>query len=359
MNQSKNPLIDFISKQWLLIVSGSGLLLTSIYAGHLPSYSTREVEVLFVLLVLFVVINGLRQSGLIARMSQHLDTGRFIALKLVLVTFLLSMFLTNDVALMVVVPITLALDITGKSTLVILLALAANAGSALTPIGNPQNLYIYWFYELTAVEFVRSIAPFSLVFLLILTAASLVVKTERKAVSGRLTATADRSCYVYGFLLAGVLLTVLHVVPVPAAGIVIVYALFFDRKALRVDYALLLSFFLFFGLADNIRSFLASDIQQSGHIFLFSALASQLISNVPVTLLFAKLTTQWDALLWGVNAGGFGSLFGSLANLIVYGIYIKSEDRAHIGRFTAQFLLMGYAAFFIAIGLYFLLQHGG
>ena len=150
MNQSKNPLIDFISKQWLLIVSGSGLLLTSIYAGHLPSYSTREVEVLFVLLVLFVVINGLRQSGLIARMSQYLDTGRFIALKLVLVTFLLSMFLTNDVALMVVVPITLALDITGKSTLVILLALAANAGSALTPIGNPQNLYIYWFYELSS-----------------------------------------------------------------------------------------------------------------------------------------------------------------------------------------------------------------
>ncbi|MCD6201090.1 MAG: hypothetical protein J7K46_04690, partial [Bacteroidales bacterium] len=138
--------------------------------------------------------------------------------------------------------------------------------------------------------------------------------------------------------------------------VVILFALIFDRKALRVDYALLFSFLFFFGIADNLRTMLASEISHSGHIFLLSALASQVMSNVPATLLFAKFTSNWQALLWGANAGGFGSLFGSLANLIAYKIYVTHEDANNTAIFAARFLLMGYVALLVSIGLYFLLH---
>jgi len=159
--------------------------------------------------------------------------------------------------------------------------------------------------------------------------------------------------------LAVVLLTVFHVLPVLAGIIVIVFAIIFDRKALRVDYSLLFSFLFFFGIAENIKIIAASEISHSGHIFLFSALTSQVMSNVPATLLFAKFTSNWQALLWGANAGGFGSLFGSLANLIAYKIYVTHEGTNNTAVFTARFLMMGYLALFVSIGLYFMLYRQG
>jgi Na+/H+ antiporter NhaD/arsenite permease-like protein len=104
--------------------------------------------VLFILFVLFVVVKGLQRSGLLLRLSQRIEGGQFIPLKLVIATFCLSMLVTNDVALTVIVPLTLFLNIDRKDVLVILEALAANAGSALTLFGNPQNLFIYWFYQI-------------------------------------------------------------------------------------------------------------------------------------------------------------------------------------------------------------------
>ena len=152
-----------------------------------------------------------------------------------------------------------------------------------------------------------------------------------------------------------VLLAVLHIFPVSTGVAVLVFALLFDRKALRIDFALLFSFLFFFGIADNLKLILAARITHSEHIFLFSALISQFMSNVPATLLFAKFTSNWPALLWGVNAGGFGSLFGSLANLIAYKIYVTREETNDTARFTLKFFIIGYIALFISTGLYFLL----
>jgi Na+/H+ antiporter NhaD/arsenite permease-like protein len=129
----------------------------------------------------------------------------------------------------------------------------------------------------------------------------------------------------------------------------------FDRKVLIIDYSLLIVFIFFFGLADNIRFVLNAAINSSEHVFLFSALISQLISNVPAALLFSKYTIQWKALLWGVSVGGFGSLFGSLANLIAYKIFINHKSTSNSGVFTVKFLLIGYLAFFISVALYFVL----
>ncbi|NOY68488.1 MAG: hypothetical protein GXP53_03200 [Deltaproteobacteria bacterium] len=346
--------IDFILKNWLIIAPGAGVALTSFYTKHFPVYSVQEIQVLFILFVLFIAVNGLQKSGLILKIAQSMEKGNAIPLKLVVTTFFLSMLVTNDIALIVIVPLTLSLNINRKDVLVILEALAANSGSALTPVGNPQNLFVYWFYGVDPDTFIKTIAPFSLVFLGLLIISSLLVKI-RNGLQENPVQKINKKAYVYGMLLFIVLLTVFHVFPVLAGIVVILFALIFDRKALRVDYALLFSFLFFFGIADNLKIILASEISNSGHIFLFSALASQVMSNVPATLLFAKFTTNWQALLWGVNAGGFGSLFGSLANLIAYKIYVTHEGTNNTARFTARFLIMGYVALFVSIVLYFIL----
>ena len=351
----QSTFIDFVLKDWLVIASGVGFVITSIYARRFPVYSAQELQVLFILFVLFVSVKGLSNSGLISNIALKIEKGTLIPLKLVVTTFFLSMLVTNDIALIVIVPITLSLNINRKGILVILEALAANAGSALTPLGNPQNLFIYWFYDVHTIRFIETIAPFSLGFLIVLIVASLFVSISNNA-QETIAQKVNRKAYIYGVLVLIVLLTVLHIVPVVTGILVIIFALVFDRKALHVDYALLFSFFFFFGLADNMELFLAYEMNHPGHIFLFSALASQVMSNVPATLLFAKFTTNWEALLWGVNAGGFGSLFGSLANLIAYKIYVTNEGTNNSNLFTAQFLIIGYTAFFLSIGLYFLLN---
>ncbi len=350
--------VEFLLREWLLTASGVALVLTSVYTSQLPTYSLGEMEVLFILFALFVAVQGLQQSGIIARLSQRIERGGLLPLKLVVATFFLSMFVTNDVALIVIVPLTLALDFKHKDILVILEALAANAGSALTPFGNPQNLYIYWFYDLTPLQFIASMAPFSLVFLGLLIVATFAIRAESTEFNRASTRQVERSAYVHGVLLVAVLLSVLRVLPVWTGLLVMFYALLFDRRALRVDYALLISLFFFFGLAENIKTILATEIEHSEHIFLFSALASQVMSNVPAALLFTKFTTQWNALLWGTNAGGFGSLFGSIANLIAYKLYVAHDNTDDAVRFTIRFLVIGYVAFFAACALYFALHAG-
>jgi len=352
--KARATFIDFILREWLVIASGVGLLLISFYTKRIPAYSINEIEMLFILFVLFVTINGLQKSGLISKIAQSIEKGRFIPLKLVIITFFLSMLVTNDIALTVIVPLTLSLNINRKDVLVILEALAANSGSALTPVGNPQNLFIYWFYGVSPDAFIKTIAPFSLMFLGLLIVSSLFVKTKNGIQENRVHKINDKA-YIYGVLLVIVLLTVFHVLPVLSGVVVILFALIFDRKSLRVDYALLFSFFFFFGIADNLKLILASEITHAGHVFLLSALASQVMSNVPVALLFAKFTSNWQGLLWGVNAGGFGGLFGSLANLIAYKLYIVHKETNNAAIFTAKFLIMGYMALFVAIGLYFIL----
>ena len=349
-------LVGFILKEWLLAASASALALTCVYLKRLPVYSLDELQVLLLLLALFVAVKGMQRSGLLHRVSRRIQDGKAIGLKLVLMTFFLSMVVTNDAALVAIVPLTLLVDIPRRDVLVILEALAANAGSALTPIGNPQNLFIYWSYGLSPAEFVWSIAPFSIVFLVLLTIGSLALGTGsgQKALSG--THAVHRSAYVYGVLLLLVVLAVLRVVPAEAAGVVLLYAVLFDRKSLRVDYVLLITFVLFFGLAENMKILLTSELKHREHVFLFSAIFSQFMSNVPATVLFAKFTAEWEELLWGANVGGFGSLVGSLSNLIAYRLYVTHEGTSDAMRFTIRFLVLGYAAFFIGIGLRFLLQ---
>jgi len=351
---SERTLIDFLLKEWLLLAAAIGFIFTSGYLKQFPAYSVQEYEVLFILFSLFVVVKGLERSGLVTRLSRGIERGRAVPLKLIAATLLLSVLITNDAALIVLVPVTLMLNVKHKDLLVILEALAANAGSALTPFGNPQNLFIYWYFDLPAGEFIAAIAPFTMTFSVLLIVAALFMKTPRITDTTMKPPKIGSPAWIYGISLLLVLSVVLRILPVYSAIPVFVYVLVFDRKSLKVDYSLLLSFFFFFGLAENLKTFLGARFDHPDHIFLFSAASSQVMSNVPAALLFAKLTTQWKALLWGTNVGGFGSIIGSFANLIAYKLYVNHDTANDVASFTLRFLVLGYLAYFTGIGLYYL-----
>lgn len=346
--------LAFLVKEWLLILSAGGLLLMSIYLGRMPEWSLQELQVLYFLFLLFVVVKGLENSGLLRRLAWALENGRYAAVRLVILTFIFSMLVTNDAALIVLVPLTLLLNLRRRDVIVILEALAANAGSALTPFGNPQNLYIYWYYRVSALRFMQTIAPLVLTCFVFLVIAAWwmreSVSVERKRHVGQLTGRD----YFYLVGLCIVLLSLLHLIPVWSASLVLAYVLVFDRRSFAVDYALLLSFLCLFGLADGIDSLVHHDFGNPHFIFWYAALGSQVLSNVPATILLARLTDQWQALLWGASVGGFGSLIGSLANVIAYRQYVRSISTREMPGFTIRFVLIGYLTFGLGIGLFLL-----
>ncbi len=345
-----------VFREWMLFASVLGLVATSLYLDKIPVFSASEIQVILLLWVLFVSAKGLENSGLISRFAIAIEKGQLIPLKLVAASFFLSMVVTNDIALTVIVPLTLSLKTTNKDILVILEALSANAGSALTPIGNPQNLFIYWFYNIHTVDLISSIAPFSFFFLVLLLAISFTVKTTNGKTQQTEKPRIGYSAYLFAVLLGIVILTVFRVLPVASGALVLIGAFLFDRKALRVNYGLLVTFLCLVGTAENIRILLASNLEHSRHIFVLSALSSQLIGNVPAALLFAKFTTQWKALLWGVNVGGYGNLVSSFANMIAYKFYVSHEERGNMISFTAKFIGLGYIMFFAGAGLYLAIE---
>jgi Na+/H+ antiporter NhaD/arsenite permease-like protein len=151
-----------------------------------------------------------------------------------------------------------------------------------------------------------------------------------------------------------VILAVLHTLPLPVVVFIFIFALIFDPESLRIDYALLATIFSLFIVSDYLSDIIKTILPHT-HIFALSTLLSQIISNVPATLLLAKITPHWEALLWGVNAGGFGLLIGSLANLIAYRFYVRTFPQER-SSFALRFSLLNLAALFVAVAWYYLLH---
>ncbi len=340
--------------EWLLLLSVLGVIGTSVYLRRFPRYEETDFKVIYILMVFLVIIKGLEKTQFLRTMAARFESGRWLIQKLILFTAILSMFVTNDVALLTVVPLTLALDVRKKDVIVILETLAANAASALTPFGNPQNIFIYVHYHLHPVEFVKTIAPFcavSLAFILLLT----LKKNQLPAIKGRDPGMAmGWTGYFYLVSFVCFVLAVLKIIPLLAGVAVLVFALIFDRESLKIDWFLLATFVAFFGFTDNLVRIVHVSIDSPLEAFLYPALGSQVISNVPGALFFADFTRNWKALLWGVSVGGFGTLVGSLASLISYRLY-KASDDAKNG-FLLKFHLYNFSAFFIGIAAYFALH---
>ena len=229
--------------------------------------------------------------------------------------------------------------------IIVLETLTANAVSAPMPSGNFQNIFIYWQYHIALSEFIRIIPPFTVVLL------SFKIK-ERHQKNDIISVKTDKKAYYYLFFFSVSVLALLRILPIEAGVIPIAYAVVFDRKSLFVDYILLAMFSLFFGFTNNLTHILKFTIISSNQVFLYSAILGQIMSNVPSTLFLADFTSNWKPLLWGASVGGFGSLVGSLANLITYRLY-KAKFR-ETKEFLIKFHVYSYMLFFLGILCYFI-----
>ena len=346
--------------RWLILSAALALIISSIDLRHLPSYTWKGIEPVYLLWVLFIVMKGIESSGLLAAISRRLESGGFLAQKMVLLSFLFSMTMTIDASLVVLMPILFSIKKIKKTQLAVLIALSAHLGSALTPFGTPQNLFIFSYYDIAVTDFIKEIAPFSIILLIILLLFSLSMKVRKPETKGRQrkkNKSDSRQALIYFTAFLFTVAAVLHIIPGTLTLIIPLAVMFFDRDKLSVDYPLLLTFLLFLGLGSNMREILSHTIEHRHHVFILSSLMSQFISNVPTTLLLMPFTDHWQALLWGSNTGGFGTPIAAMANLIAYRLVRQHSSTKDANLYLKQFVLTGSVLFFASAALFYLIHY--
>ncbi len=301
-----------------------------------------DFRTLALLFCLMAVMAGLNRLGVFSRLADGLlrrvHTLRGLSMTLTLLCFFSAMVVTNDVALITFVPFSVvALRYAGREDrligLITLETVAANLGSMLTPVGNPQNLYLFSAFSMEAGDFFRAVLPYGLLSLVLTAVAVLFLgKSPVAAHASSEDPPLDRRrCGVYGALFLLSLLTVFRVVPWGVTLAVTIGAvLVVDRRCLwRVDYSLLLTFVFLFVFIGNLgRIGPVSDFLQrvvTGREVMAGVLSSQVFSNVPAAILLSGFTDNAADLLVGVNLGGLGTLIASMASLISFKYVAKGN----------------------------------
>lgn len=335
-----------------------------------------DFRVLALLFCLMAVVRGFSSIGVFTRLGTmlltHVHSLRMLSALFIFLCFFFSMLITNDVALITFVPFTiLVLSMAEQKKflipVIVLETIAANLGSMLTPLGNPQNLYLYTISGLSIGAFVWIMLPYSfvsaillLIFILFLPKDTVSTATAANTANSTNTVTASNTsnviceavkarknsrilftAYLILFLLC--LLTVLHILPYQIMFLLVLTGfLLLDYRVLKdVDYFLLLTFLCFFIFIGNMKQIslvheLISELLVH-HEVLMGIGASQIISNVPAAILLSGFTDDYSALLIGVNLGGLGTLIASLASLISFKFYTNSngsDTRRFLGIFT-------------------------
>lgn len=356
MENRKNVLWEFVKKETVFAAAIMAAVISAFWVPPSGAYLTYpDYRVLALLFCLMIIVAGIKEQGIFTLLGQKLASkaknSRQLTMLLVLLCFFSGMLITNDVALITFVPFALELlCLSGCQDkiikVVVLQTIAANLGSMFTPVGNPQNLYLYTLTGMALWEFLLWMLPLSAISLLMLVFLITVEKPLDINVSDVKESTRPDRKKVLGFVILFVLclLTVVRLIPwqlvlvLTAAGI-----LFLDRGLFRkVDYCLLgtfLGFFIFVGNMQNIPSVKALlEKLLMGREMGISVLASQVISNVPAAMLLSGFTENYKELLYGVNIGGLGTLIASLASVISYKCYAGWEH-ARKGKYLFSFTL--------------------
>ncbi|MCR5770491.1 MAG: citrate transporter [Butyrivibrio sp.] len=364
-----------------------------------------DTRTLSILLCLMLVMAGLRKEGVFKSIGQNLldktTTKRGLVIVLTLLCFFFSMLITNDVALISFVPFSIELinmmddeDKTKRQSaassksatkkedkktsfaikLIVLETIAANLGSMLTPIGNPQNLYLYSLTGMSIGAFIKLMLPYSLtslIGLLIFAFILFPVKTtntdETIARAGNedenkvSRSFSGKKITVYLVLFVLSLLVVVHVLPYQAVLVATIIAvMLIDSKTLwDADYFLLLTFIFLFIFVGNIKRI--SPVRDAiysilnGREVITSVVASQFISNVPAAILLSGMTDKLSSLIIGTNLGGLGTLIASMASLISFKFYsqIEGSDK---GKYLVVFTVLNLIFLIILLGMYFIMM---
>lgn len=354
-NLIKNEAVFFISAA---AATASAFFVPSSekYAGYI------DFSMIILLFCLMAVVSGFKRIGLFSYFSRRLllkfRSGRAVTLLLTGLCFFSAMLLTNDVALLTFVPLTLGvMPPSERRTIgtVIAETVAANLGSMATPVGNPQNLYLFSHYSLSLPRFFGTVLPYAALGLLMAGAYAFLI-------SGPKNTDPDTKCLseaeakkppaprtaVYSVLFALCVLSVLDILScyLCLAAVAAAFVLTDPKALLHVDYFLLLTFACFFIFVGNVsdigavKTFVSGALE--GREIAVSALFSQFISNVPAAVMLSGFTGDAHALLLGTNIGGLGTPVASLASLISYKLYTRAEN-ARKGAYMKNFLVVNFA----------------
>lgn len=367
-------LVEFLKKETVLCIA----FLLAVISAFIVPVDAQYIEymdfrVLVLLFALMTVMSGLQSLGIFEKLSysllKYVKSTRSLTLLLVSLCFFLAMFITNDVALITFVPFTILIleKIDSPKNLIpiiVLETIAANLGSMLTPIGNPQNLYLYGLSGLSISEFLLHMAPSTIISFVLLIICSLFLKKEEITILETTNTVENKkpvltAYYFVLFILC--LLTVAYLIPYPVLLLVsIPVLLIWDNETLKkVDYSLLLTFISFFVFIGNMQRIPAvAEMISSlveGKELITAFLASQIISNVPAAMLLSGFTENYKDLLLGVNIGGLGSLIASLASLISFKYFanyvakLPKESNITKGKYLVHFTSMNvlFAAFLL------------
>lgn len=332
-----------------------------------------DFRTLAILFCLMAVMAGLQKIGLFRLVAEKLlekvNHIRGLIFILIMLCFFSSMLITNDVALITFVPFTfivLKMILGEKSEklivpVVVMQTIAANLGSMLTPIGNPQNLYLYGKTTLNFASFITFMLPYAVIAFVLLAGWCFIFryqgakKVELKIEQDTAIAKYKKQLVIYGILFVMCILTVAHMIPYGVTlGLVLITVFLLDKYVLKeVDYALLLTFIGFFIFIGNMgrvpvfNAFIQNIID--GNEVLTSVVASQFMSNVPAALLLSGFTNQYELLIVGTNLGGLGTLIASMASLISFK-YIGKEYGHLKGRYMLYFTVANILFLIVLFG---------
>ena len=354
----------FVKKNIVMVIAFIAALSTSfivpIDAEYIGYFDFKTLTCLFCVLAVVCAFKNINFFYILAKsVVRCFKTARMSIIALVYITFIGSMLIANDMALLTFLPLGyFVLSTTGKTKYMaftfIMQNIAANLGGMLTPFGNPQNLYLYTKFNIPNLEFMAIMAPPFVVSIVLITICCLFIKNEQLEIDDEPFKLDKKKVLIYSILFALAIAIVFRGIPYVLGLLVIPAVLFFmDRKALKmVDYPLLFTFVFFFIFSGNMARIDAVrnvfSVLLEKNTLLFSSLSCQFISNVPSAILLSQFTSNYRELLVGVNIGGTGTLIASLASLITFREYSKHNPEK-IKSYIIKFSAFNFAFLFILL----------
>ena len=364
---TKEYITSFVKKNAVLLIAIVAACVTSVFvpldAAYFGYFDFKTLACLFSVLSVVCALRNIRFFTILARKIVKLcKNARFCVITLIYITFIGSMLIANDMALITFLPLGFfALDSTGKqkylSFTFIMQNIAANLGGMITPFGNPQNLYIYNKFNIPVDEFTMILLfPFIVAIIMITVFCFIFVKKEPLMITPKEEKLNVPKAIAYSVLFVISILAVFNIVNYIVATLIIILGIgILDRKAFaNVDYGLLFTFCAFFVFSGNMSridviSRLFSSLLNM-NTMIFSALSCQFISNVPSAILLSNFTENYRELLLGVNIGGVGTLISSLASLITFREYSTLYPK-NVGRYLFKFSLFSFIFLFLLLAL--------
>ena len=349
--------LSFVKRNPVVTVAAVAALVTSFLVPpdreYLGYFDTKTLTCLFCVLAVVCALKNIQFFYLLARkIIEKFNNLRIAVIALVYITFIGSMLIANDMALLTFLPLGyFVLHRTGKEHAMALVFIfqniAANLGGMLTPFGNPQNLYLYSHFNIPDGEFISIMLPPFVISIALITLCCFLIPKDPLQIRGEKVSLPKGRTAIYLLLFALAIVIVFRGIPYWIGLIVIPAVLFFmDRKALKdVDYGLLLTFVFFFIFSGNlaripaVQGFFAGLLEMN--TLLVSVISCQFISNVPTAILLSQFTTNYPQLLVGVNIGGTGTLIASLASLITFREYAKHNEGRML-RYVLVFTLFNF-----------------